>query len=180
MADTTVTSDTLISAFPHPTLIKITGEPTREEIIELFTQIKANASSVHTTLGGGAHGHLGAVLTAAEYALAIPGVVPYGAPPHPGNQALIANGASAAAIAQANMLHQRRIKVYTGYATMQTALKNQIIAAIEAKYLPYVIATSVSTTSLSYKLSSTSSQNTDKSKEQISQPTSSTSSVWMT
>jgi hypothetical protein len=35
----------------------------------LSWEIKANAKSVHTTLGGAAHGHLGMVLSPAQYAL---------------------------------------------------------------------------------------------------------------
>jgi hypothetical protein len=136
MADYDITPDKLTASFPHPILAKITGEPTREEILDLFTAVKENAASVHTTLGGGLNGHLGAVLTAAQYLVAVPvGHVAYAAPAPPGNQAAIANGATAAQIAQLNMAHHRVAKVFYGYATMQTALKNQIIAAIEQKFL---------------------------------------------
>ena len=44
------------------------GEPTYESLRVLVNQIKANARSIHTTLGGGQHGHLGLVLTALQYA----------------------------------------------------------------------------------------------------------------
>ena len=44
-------------------------------------KIKANASSIHSELGGGMHGHLGAVTTPAEYAHVSP--TPYVEPVNP-------------------------------------------------------------------------------------------------
>ena len=49
-------------------------------------ELKTNASSVPCDLGGGANGHLGLVLTAAEYGFVSP--FPYVRPVHPGNLAI--------------------------------------------------------------------------------------------
>ena len=67
--------------FQYPDLTQIHGEPTYESLRVIQNQLKANARSVHTTLGGGQHGHLGLVLTPAQYALLSPH--PYVCPPRP-------------------------------------------------------------------------------------------------
>ena len=69
--------------FEHPELSKIVDEPNASNLITIRNQVKDNAMSVHTILGGGQHGHLGLVLNAAQYA-AIPGTQPYEKSQHPG------------------------------------------------------------------------------------------------
>ena len=54
--------------FPFKNLTRIVGEPTLVSLLTLRDQIKANAASVYTTLGGGIHGHLGLVVTPTVYA----------------------------------------------------------------------------------------------------------------
>ena len=53
--------------FDYPTLTKLKGEPTLGALMTLRNELKANAQSVNTTLGGGAHGHLGLVIPANIY-----------------------------------------------------------------------------------------------------------------
>ena len=53
--------------FETPKVPKIYGEPKLGPLIEIHTKIKANATSVPTIIGGGAHGHLGMVVLPAEY-----------------------------------------------------------------------------------------------------------------
>ena len=55
------------SYFEHLVLTKIRGEPTYETLHHLKNELKGNASSVPTTLGGGNHGYLGMILMSAEY-----------------------------------------------------------------------------------------------------------------
>ena len=57
------------TAFEIANLTKIHGEPTFESIRKLQREININAQCVHSELGGGAHGHLGLVLTPQENAL---------------------------------------------------------------------------------------------------------------
>ena len=52
--------------FQHPTLTKITGDPTYASLAKLEKECKANGKSVRTTLGGGLQGHLGLVTSASE------------------------------------------------------------------------------------------------------------------
>ena len=44
--------------FQHKLLTKVVGQPTYESLQNLSTEIKANASSVPSTIGGGLYGHL--------------------------------------------------------------------------------------------------------------------------
>ena len=67
--------------FPHQDLTKIIGTPTYVTLHELFIQLKANALSVHSNLGGGQHGHLGLLLSPNAYALL--SATPYIRPPYP-------------------------------------------------------------------------------------------------
>jgi hypothetical protein len=65
--------------FQHKVLTKIHGKPTYESVQNVLTELKANAGSVPTTLGGGQHGHLGLLLSDARYtalAYSLPWVTP--------------------------------------------------------------------------------------------------------
>jgi len=50
--------------FEFPQLTKIHGEPDYDTLHRLHNELKSNAGSVPSTLGGGAHGHLGLILDA--------------------------------------------------------------------------------------------------------------------
>ena len=54
----TITVETYIESFPHPTIPKQLGEPTRDKISTAHEMLSANASSVESTRGGGQHGLL--------------------------------------------------------------------------------------------------------------------------
>ena len=69
--------------FQYPTLDKIHGEPTLDTLLHLFRQLKINAQSVPTQLGGGQLGYLALILTPTEYA-AIPNTTPFVHPTDPG------------------------------------------------------------------------------------------------
>jgi hypothetical protein len=69
--------------FQHKVLTKIHGKPTYESLQTAFTELKANASSVPSTLGGGQHGHLGLLLSNARYT-ALPNSLPWTTPGNPG------------------------------------------------------------------------------------------------
>ena len=56
------------NAFPTA-VTKITGEPNYESLKNLKDELKANAASIPTTLGGGTHGYLGLILSPAAYAV---------------------------------------------------------------------------------------------------------------
>ena len=63
--------DNFLEAFPNK-IIKHTGRLDYEILNNIKTALKRNFTTVPCTLGGGAHGYLGTILTAAEYAAATP------------------------------------------------------------------------------------------------------------
>ena len=73
--------------FEYPELIQIHGEPSTSNLITLQREIRANAITVHTNLGGGHQGHLGLVCTPVTYAT-IPNTQLYVRLPAPGALAL--------------------------------------------------------------------------------------------
>ena len=54
----TITVETNIGSFSHPTMPKQLGEPTRDKISAEHELLSSNASSVESTRGGGQHGLL--------------------------------------------------------------------------------------------------------------------------
>ena len=53
--------------FQHPSLTKISGDPTYTSLAKLKKESKENGKSVRSTLGGGSQGHLGLVSSALAY-----------------------------------------------------------------------------------------------------------------
>jgi hypothetical protein len=84
----------LLDGFPTQP-IKIIGKPNYHSLYELKKAIKGNASSVGSQLGGGNHGHLGAVLTPVEYATV--SATPFVIPVNPGPMPAVIAGATQAA-----------------------------------------------------------------------------------
>ena len=68
--------------FQYETLTAIRGEPDFESILKSKNEMKANAQSVPSTLGGSNHGFLGLVIIPVEYALV--SNVPFVKEPYPG------------------------------------------------------------------------------------------------
>jgi hypothetical protein len=69
--------------FQHKVLTKVHGKPTYETLQNLSTELKANAGSVPSTLGGGQHGHLGIIVSAIRYAT-LANTLPWVNPVNPG------------------------------------------------------------------------------------------------
>lgn len=69
--------------FQHKVLTRIHGKPTYESLQNILTELKANASSVPSNIGGGIHGHLGLLVSNARYA-ALPHTIPWVSPGNPG------------------------------------------------------------------------------------------------
>jgi hypothetical protein len=76
--------------FPFITIAKQPGLPTYKIIAEVHLKLKANASSIVSELGGGAHGLLGLVLPPATYATLTNGA--FNAPVNPGTTPSIVAG----------------------------------------------------------------------------------------
>ena len=80
----TVTEDVdyITTYFENKALTKVIGAPDYEQLNILRNELKANACSVQSDLGGGRHGHLGLLVTAVEYAFV--SATPFIRPVHPG------------------------------------------------------------------------------------------------
>ena len=59
--------DYINTSFTHPALTEITSKPTYSTLKILKDELKANAASVPSDLGGGKNGHLGLVLKDDKY-----------------------------------------------------------------------------------------------------------------
>ena len=86
--------------FQYPVLTKIHGPPTYKTLTNLKKELQSNTQSIGSDLGGGAHGHLGLVLTPTEY----PAIsnVPYTMPQFPGPLAVPRNADATEALRRSN------------------------------------------------------------------------------
>ena len=129
---TTNTVDYRNTVFEHPTLTKIHGEPTFEGIRTIHQELMINAQTVHSDLGGGAHGHLGLVLSPRRYALLSNAA--YNRPVHPG-QLVIPAGNTIHMARTMRDQHNDRQRVFREMVGVENALKQQIVAAVEPQYI---------------------------------------------
>eukprot|EP00957_Ditylum_brightwellii_P098706 7518887-Ditylum_brightwellii.AAC.1 len=56
------TPDGIKAKFPHLTLQRVEGEPDYAAINTLMQQLYENAATIPSSLGGGAHGHIGLMM----------------------------------------------------------------------------------------------------------------------
>ena len=112
-------------------MTKIHGEPSFDSLRTLRNQVKANAGSVTTHLGGGALGYLGFLLSPAEYNRVAPGT-PFVRPPNPGALYILAGTAQHAATRMRED-HAEQLRIYRECLDVEAALKKQVMEAIEDK-----------------------------------------------
>jgi hypothetical protein len=63
-----LTVDAILAKFPIKSIPTITGEPDYNAINQMVQTLYGNAASLATILGGGAHGHIGTIMTPPLYA----------------------------------------------------------------------------------------------------------------
>ena len=131
MATTVTTVDKIIETFPLPTLTRIVGQPTYEYIKEPNEGINANAASIFTTRGGGAHGHLALTVSPAVYATL--SATAFVAPTLPA--AVNPAGLTGPQIAEANQIYAEQLTEFHLYVNVQNVLKKQIVAAVKPIFL---------------------------------------------
>jgi hypothetical protein len=127
----TATVDYANAYFEYATLTPIRGEPDFEALLRMKKQLKANAQSVSSDLGNGTTGHLGQVLTAAEYALV--SNVPYVEPNRP--QLMIPAGTAHHEAVRLRDENDKALAAYHECKNIKRTLIKQIVAAIEPEYL---------------------------------------------
>ena len=119
--------------FEHKTLTKVYGEPTTKSLQKLFKELKRNARSITSTLGGGQYGHLFMILTEDEWNN-LPGTTPVIPPEDPG-PLVLGGRLTASEIAMHQKNHDDAKKRYNHFQALKRVLRNQLISAIDTEYL---------------------------------------------
>ena len=99
----------------------------------MLTQLKANASSVPTNLGGGGHRFIGAILSPASYHTLAP-LTPFIGPTHIVTL-IVPPNSTQYVISLIKTQHDEAIIMYHLYLLVQQAIIQQFLDAIESKYL---------------------------------------------
>ena len=120
--------------FEIPELSKIHGEPTTATLLDLRNEVRVNAQSVTTDLGGGQHGHLGLVMNEASYQ-ALPNTAPYERPLNPGGFTLSSDDLTDNQRAQEKADWEEDLRLWREVEAVERALTQQIVRAVEPKYL---------------------------------------------
>ncbi len=118
--------------FAFPNLTPIHGEPDADILIKLKNQLKANASSVPSNLGGGNQGHLGLVLSPATYAMV--SNTPFDIPVHSG-PLVIPPGTTGPMATVLREQHVENLRLFREVTGVEKALKQQILKAVEQQWL---------------------------------------------
>ena len=118
--------------FEYKVLTRIIGKPTFEKLHILFRELKANTATVPCTLGGGANGYLGMLVSAVQYATVAPGT-PFISPIMP-NALTILPTDTQYQITIAKTQYDTALKEYQTYALMQRSLISLVQQATENKY----------------------------------------------
>jgi len=111
----------------------IAGTPTSTSLKLLTKEFYANAHAIPSTHRGGSHGHLGLVMTVAEYL--IPASVAFQLPVQPGLVPVHAATANAATCQENIWLYKSIIKELNTAMTVQEEIKKQLLTAIDRLYL---------------------------------------------
>jgi hypothetical protein len=127
-----LTVEEIINVFPNPVLPKIDNEPTFEDIQITTRLLNANAISINLMAGGGAHGHLGIIMSQVECTAvsASPWVEPF----NPNDIPIIPPGTTAVDAAQLARMHAECRRIYTNRINVDQALKEIILEAYYNMY----------------------------------------------
>jgi hypothetical protein len=129
----TIDIDFKSTYFQHSSLTKVYGEPTYQSLQKIYQEIKANATSVTSSLGGGLHGDLGLVVSPVNYARTQPNHV-FDRPGNPGALNIAAT-ATQYQIAIAKDIHDSATKTFKECNLLERTLIQQIKDAIHPDYL---------------------------------------------
>ena len=115
------------------TITPITSEPNYASLKNLKDQLKANAASIPTTLGGGNHSYLSLILSPATYATIT--ATPFQEPNYPGQYPNIPAGTNAANTSTIICHHTEDLRQWHECKNVITTLKNQLLLAIDNIYI---------------------------------------------
>jgi hypothetical protein len=122
----------IINGFPNPIFHKIDNYPTFEDIQANSRLLNVNSISVPSMAGGGAHGHLGIIMTQVEYAAisASPWVEHF----NPNAIPIIPPGTNTVDAAQLERMHANCRHIYISRINVEQALKRLSIEAYDNMY----------------------------------------------
>ena len=132
MSSSVPSVEDITNAFPTP-ITTITGEPNYESLKTLKEQLKANAASIPTTLGGGNHGYLGLILSPAAYTTIT--ATQFVEPVYPGQHPNVPAGTSTANTSTIVRRHTEDLHQWCEFKNVNTALKNQLLSALDDIYV---------------------------------------------
>ena len=118
--------------FEHNDMPRIVGEPSFTPLHNMLSRLKANASSVPCTLGGGVHGYVGTLLSPTAYASL--SHTAFHEPTHPGGL-VIPQHSTQYEIAHLKQNHEDSLAIFQDYSLMQRALIRQVCQAVDEQYI---------------------------------------------
>ena len=121
----------ITNAFPPP-ITKITDEPNYKSLKNLKDQLKANAASIPTTLGGGNHGYLGLILSPAAYATIAANQ--FIEPVYPGQYPNVPASTNATNTSTIVRRHTEDLCQWCKFKNVNTTLKSQLLSALDDIY----------------------------------------------
>ena len=133
MATTAPTVETVKEGFPHQSIPRQPGEPTYETIHAIHAILKANAASVASELGGGAHGLLDLTLPNTTYT-PLSGVA-FTRPANPGITPVIPARSTGDTVRRIERQHKETLRAYHEVNRTDSALKQQLLSAFDDMYL---------------------------------------------
>ena len=128
--------DYAASYFKFKTPTPIIGAPTHKTLKRLKQELRVNASSVESDLGGGDHGYLGLVLDDAEYATI--SLTAFEGPNYPA-ALTIPNGTSQIEALNLREHYKEDKRIYLECKNVEKALQRHIQDAIDDKYLDTLV-----------------------------------------
>ena len=118
--------------FERSNLTPIRGEPPSKTHHKIRNEIKANTKAVYSNIGGGAHVHLGLLLTEVQYSLIYPTTFVY--PTHPG-PLIIPDGTTDHAKSNIRIEHTEEVRLLCEVTGVKQDLFQQIVGTFESDYL---------------------------------------------
>ena len=106
--------------FQHKVLTRVSGPPTFGSLRVLVDELKANASSVPSVLGGGQYRHLGLLLTATQFTTL--STTPFESPINPGPFAPPDKGTEAQINATRNVWKEKHYTFHLSQEWMQFSM----------------------------------------------------------
>ena len=113
-------------------LTPIRGKPTFKTLHKLRNKIKANSKAVYSNIGGGAHGHLVLVITAAQYALISP--TPFVYSVHQG-YIIILNSTTAHVNSNMRIAHTKEVCLFHEVTGVEETILQKHFGTVEEAYL---------------------------------------------